>query len=160
MTLVVKIVQGLSANISKPAPLVLLVWLTLESCIDMNKMLFLWKMLCLPHKNIYRRITMFTISLLLSGYVHRRRESPISSMLNVEAAYKIDQILREHLLHGDFGDLYRWKRLIKRSFGIMKQQNGNYHVCYTVNLMCTETVFVTWECIPGGNSQDINLAAM
>ena len=54
-----KIVQGLPANISKTAPLALLGWLTLESYIDMNKMLFLWKMLCLPHEIIYRRITTF-----------------------------------------------------------------------------------------------------
>ena len=53
-----KIVQGLPANISKPAPLALLWWVTL--------------------------------------------------------AYKMDENLREHLFRGDFGDFYRWKRLIKK----------------------------------------------
>ena len=109
-----KIVQGLPANISKQPPLTLLGWLTLESYIDMNKILFLWNMLCLPHENIYRRITTFIISLLLSEHVHKKRDSPISSMLKVVTAYKRDEILREHLLRGDFGDFYRWKRLIKK----------------------------------------------
>ena len=71
-----KIVQGLPADISKPTPLSLLGWLTLESYIDMDKMLFLWKMLCLPHENTYRRITTFIISLLLSGHVHKNVTAP------------------------------------------------------------------------------------
>ena len=44
----------------------------------------------------------------------KKRDSPISSMLKVVTAYKVDEILREHLLRGDFGDFYRWKRLIKK----------------------------------------------
>jgi hypothetical protein len=42
------------------------------------------------------------------------------------------------------------RRLLKTMYGVMKELNGKQHVYYIRNLIYTEIVCVTLQCIHGG----------
>jgi hypothetical protein len=110
-----KLVQGLPANLPRPAALATVGWLTLESCIAIAKMSFIWKILCLPVDNIYRRVATHILTEVLYTNAREKHVGPISSTVKVITEYKLDDILRSHLTRNEFGKPSYWKHLIKRT---------------------------------------------
>ena len=56
-----KLIQGLPISTPNPAPLATLGWLSMSSFIVMKKILFLWKIMCLPRSSLYRRLATYLI---------------------------------------------------------------------------------------------------
>ena len=109
-----KVVQGLPANIPRPASLASLGLLSNESYIDMYKMLFMWKILCLRSTNIYRRVLLYLLEVYLNVSQSPKMIGPVISMLQCIGKYKLKDVLQQHLRQGSFGEISCWKTFTKK----------------------------------------------
>ena len=67
-----KIIQNLPICTPNPAPLATLGWLSISGQVAIMKLVFMWRILCLPLENIYRKVLIHVLTLaLFGGYITR-----------------------------------------------------------------------------------------
>ena len=112
-----RIVQGLPHNVPLPAPLATLGWMSMKSHLAMTKMLFMWRVLCMDQNNIYRKVMIIMLKLIIKNEIQKVKmpSSPVSDMYRCIKMYKLDGALREGLLNGNFGKFEEWKKFIKNT---------------------------------------------
>ena len=92
-----KIVQGIPSNIATPAPLATLGWMSLTSYIDLIRIMFMIRTLCLPKENTYRTIMESRIFTISSETCTEKNKSPISIMYESAKKYGLDQSIIRNL---------------------------------------------------------------
>ena len=80
-------------------------WLSIEPYIDMYNTLFMWKILCLPLTNIYRRVLLYLLDLYLNVSQSPNMIGPVISMVLCIDKYKLRDVLPQHLRQGRFGEI-------------------------------------------------------
>ena len=76
-----KIVQWSQQKLPNPAPLATLGWLSLGSYLDIQRMMLMWRILCLPVNNVYRSVLLSNLKKLIGdGTPPQKRITPVSMM--------------------------------------------------------------------------------
>ena len=111
-----KIVQNLPQNTHNPAPLATIGWVSVQSIIELMKILFLWRILCLDGHNIYKRLVISLLRSFMNRGVSaiQHKLSPIANMLQVIRKYGLEEMLQNGIMTGDFGTYSNIKIFIKR----------------------------------------------
>ena len=108
-----KLIMNLPNNTPSVTPLALLGWLTIDSHVAMLKLLFLWRILCLPITNVYRRVLLNVLQPILNGEIYSDR-SPTLSMYKYVLRYNMLNVLKESLNTDNTGKFPYFKRMIKK----------------------------------------------
>lgn len=98
-----KVAQHLPINTPTPAPLATLGWISIESFLDMRKILFLWNILKLPVSNIYRRVVteMLKTNLIMGSlWDSELRDSPVNDMFKAVCKHGLENAIRHCLIRG------------------------------------------------------------
>ena len=91
---IAKSAQMLPRNVSNPLPLAPIGWLSISTYIDLKKLCFLFKILCMPD-NIYRKVTVQLIKHDMLNKESIVKGSPVNDILRVTLKYKLnDFVLR------------------------------------------------------------------
>ena len=72
-----KVAQLLPQNIPNAAPLATLGWLTLNSYIAIQRIMFMWRILCLPRSNLTKQIMIYRLNKFMSNSVVDKVASPL-----------------------------------------------------------------------------------
>ena len=110
-----KIIQNIPNNTSNASHLALVGWHTLDTKISIMKLCFLWRILCLPIGNIYRRILTFCLQLCINDDSYINLKSPSYSMFTYVKRYNLMNILKDSLHTNNEGKIMSYKRMIKEA---------------------------------------------
>ena len=108
-----KIVQGLPVNTPTPAPLASIGWMCLRSFIEILRMMFMFRLLCMPNLTVYKKIMILRLNECFSGKSFRI-VGPVYSMYTTVIKYGLHEKLKRCLELDNFGDISSWKVLIKK----------------------------------------------
>ena len=108
-----KLCQNLPTNTPNASHLALIGWQTIDSKVAIMKLIFLWRILCLPIDNVYRRVVMYCLHLCLyeGNYVNLR--SPTYSMFTYVTRYNLTDTLVNCMQSHNQGKINRYKKIIK-----------------------------------------------
>ena len=110
-----KIVQGLPPNISRPACLATVGWLSMTSYVSLRKVLFLWQILSLSDTNLYKTVALYILrKCVAAGSVAMSTTSPIVSMYESVCKYKLEERLWANITTGSWEDRSAIKQLVKK----------------------------------------------
>ena len=94
-----KIIQGVPSNTPNPAPLATLGWLSLTGYIDIMKLCFMWRLLCMNGNNIFKRLMICVLKIVLeNGIPHQKMKSPIICMYETAVKYGLENVLRQAVI--------------------------------------------------------------
>ena len=97
-----KFIQYLPRNTHTPASLSTVGWLSIEPYIAIGKIMFILRMLCLPHSNIFREILISRLTDLIR-YDNYQREAfvgPVKSALKYFYKYDLINLLMQFISNG------------------------------------------------------------
>ena len=104
--------QNLPNNTPNASHLALVGWHSLDYRIAILKLCFLWRVLCLPIQNIYRRIITFFLQLCLNdNYVNLK--SPTYSMYTYVKRFHLTDVLLDSLNSDNQGKVSSYKKIVK-----------------------------------------------
>ena len=106
-----KIFQGLPLQCANPGSLGSIGWLSLESVIDLSRLVFMWKVLAMPISCIYKRIMIRRIIYLIDK---GQGTGPTWNMVKTYIKYGIFYMLRESVETGTYMDYSEFKKQAKR----------------------------------------------
>ena len=126
-----KIIQGLPSNIPSPAPLATLGWVSIKSYVAIVRLCFLWRILCLPNDNIYKRMVTHILRPLLhhTHDVKAQKRSPVANMYALAQKYHLHDLIINGMGTNDFGEITQKKKLIKNVV------NNNEHIRWSATCM-------------------------
>ena len=110
-----RIVQNLPNNTSNASHLALVGWHTLDYRISVMKLCFLWRILCLPIGNIYRRIVTFFLGLCLNDDNYISLKSPTYSMYTYVKRFNLIDTLVGSLYSDNQGKISQYKKIVKNT---------------------------------------------
>ena len=108
-----KLIQGLPVGTPNPAPLATLGWLSMATFIALKKILFIWKIVCLPKENIYRQIVTYLIN-SLSEDGKPPYSSPVYDMYRMVCKYGLESPFFNIMNDTEAANYMHWKSKIKR----------------------------------------------
>ena len=109
-----KVIQGLPTNCPSVSVNVTMGWLTINSRIAIMKLVFLWRILCLPLDNIYRKVLTYFVNVVLSDEGYSNLYSPTCSIMSYVKQYNLVDILKRCMVSDNRPQLQYYKKLIKR----------------------------------------------
>ena len=110
-----KLVQNLPTNTPNASHLALVGWHTLDYRIAVMKLCFLWRILCLPVNNIYRRIISFFLELCLNDDDFVNDKSPTYSIYTYVKRFNMIDTLVNSLYSDNQGKISHYKKLVKKT---------------------------------------------
>ena len=110
-----KLVQNLPTNTPNSSHLAVVGWHTLDTRISIMKLSFLWRILCLPIDNIYRRIITFVLQLCLNDDNYVNLSSPTYSIFTYVRRYNLIDVLNGSLYSDNEGQISAYKKIIKNT---------------------------------------------
>jgi hypothetical protein len=138
-----KSIQGLPLQTSNAACLAPLGWTSMETYLDILKLLFIWRLLLLSINSIYKQVAIdrlcYYMYLCQDSSKHR---SPILDMLSVYYKYNIIDVLVESLTTGVYIPIMQFKSLIKSK--ISQTENNRF----AISCMLYKTLGLFRQCIP------------
>ena len=94
-----KTAQMIPKNVSSPLPLATVGWLTISAYVDLKKLCFLFKILCMS-ENIYRKVT---VPLVLADMLSTDsivKMSPVNDLVRVALKYKLTDMVLHAIENG------------------------------------------------------------
>ena len=119
-----KVIQGLPSNSPSVSVLATMGWLTINSQIAIMKLTFLWRILCLPLDNIYRRVLLHFLQVGLADVNYFNPNSPTCSMLLYVRKFNLINLLRQCMYSDNTSQLQYYKRIIKDV--VIKAETDNW----------------------------------
>ena len=108
-----KIIQNIPNSTPNASHLALVGWHTLDTKISIMKLSFLWRLLCLPIDNIYRKVLTFFVQMCLNDDCYVNLKSPTYSMFTYVKRYNLTELLVESLYKDNHGQISVYKNKIK-----------------------------------------------
>ena len=109
-----KIVQWAPQKLPNPAPLATLGWLSLGSYLDVQRMMFMWRTLCLPVNNVYRSVLLSNLKKLIGdGTPPQKRITPVSMMYDTIKKYGLEEMLESFIERDQFESVEHMRRITK-----------------------------------------------
>ena len=109
-----KLIQGLPVNTPTPATYATLGWLSIQTYIDMKKIIFLWQVLCLENTNIYKRVVLYMWQCIKDGVTHAKTSSPVFDMYKAVSKNGMKDIIDSSIVRNSFGNIDDRKAMVKR----------------------------------------------
>ena len=101
----------------------------MESFINMIRLMFLWRVLLLSVKNIYKRVAIARLIYHLYGVgAQNVHMGPLSIILNICKQFNLIEMVQESIEGGSYLTL---KILLKQIYVKQKSPSGYVHVYYT-----------------------------
>jgi hypothetical protein len=120
---IAKKIQRLPYQTPDPTVLPLLGWMSLSSYVHFLQLSFLWRVLLLPVRDIYRKITMARILHYCES--ERMHKGPIVTILDTAKKYNVLQYILYSMLNGFTLTNVQWKKKIKT---IIKERECQRHI--------------------------------
>ena len=109
-----KVIQGLPNNTPSASILATMGWLTIESRIAISKLIFLWRIMCLPLDSVYRRVLLHFLQVSFSNENYFNANSPTCSMLSYVRKFNLCDVLQQCMYSDNSSQYMYYKSLIKR----------------------------------------------
>ena len=109
-----RIIQGLPNNCHNVTVLSTIGWLTIDSRIAISKLVFLWRILCLPIDNVYRRVLLHFLEAGINDDYYFNATSPTCSMLSYVKRFNLVDTLKQCMYADNSSRCNYYKSLIKR----------------------------------------------
>ena len=113
-----KIVQNLPDNISNPAPLSSIGWISVKGYIAICQIMFLWRTLCLPEGNEYRMLVLNSITKCITNLSNHRKNKfigPVEYMFQAIIEYGFLGTIQNCIRMNKFGKPETWKGIVKKT---------------------------------------------
>ena len=110
---IAKALQGLPENACNIGAIRTLGWTSIQSNIDINRLLFLWRIICLPVTCIYKRLLITRYGYIC--YDMYDCKGPLKCMLDTAKKYNLFNHVREAIESGQHITMNAWKRLVKET---------------------------------------------
>ena len=107
-----KNLQGFPDHAANPASLATIGWSSMESMINMMRLMFLWRLLLLPMSCIYKVVLVRRIACILSD-TGNTAIGPVSNMLKLCKKYQLYGVLINAIASGEYLSMLDWKRKVK-----------------------------------------------
>ena len=109
-----KIVSNVSFQVSTPSPLAPIGWMSMKGFIMMNRILFMFRLLCMERDNVYKRMMIFRLDeIIANGQTRRVHRGPVDLMYDALDYYGLRAKLIPCVRTRAFGELGDWKKLVK-----------------------------------------------
>ena len=105
---IAKTIQGLPQQTPNLMPLATLGWSTMESVLDIMKLIFLWHLLILPMNNVYKRLCVY----ILTSTNFKPYYGPLGDLIRIVNKYDLTNIVVHSLTLGEYSSR-KWKRIVK-----------------------------------------------
>ena len=109
-----QVIQGLPNNCPSVSVLATMGWLTIDSRIAISKLVFLWRILCLPLNSIYRTVLLHFLQAGINNENYFNANSPTYSMLIYARKFNLVDILKQCMFSDNSSHFLYYKSLIKR----------------------------------------------
>lgn len=109
---VAKLLQGLPDRTCNLGAVHTMGWLSIQSQIELRKLVFLGQLICLPITSIYKRLLIRRYCYITYGGSNKR-EGPLSNILSIAGKYDLLQSIAKGIETGNFISLPKWKRLVR-----------------------------------------------
>lgn len=103
--------QGLPQRCSNLGCLRTIGWKSLSAHIDIMKIIFLWQLLLLPIKCIYKKVCLYRFCSRL--YSNETNMGPIENIMNTCVKYGLLQMVIESVESGIYMSIIKWKVIVK-----------------------------------------------
>ena len=103
-----KIFQSLPQNACNVGSIATLGWSNISAQIDIQRLLFLWRILQLPMHSMYKKVMIFLIF-----NRNDRCSGPLANMLKTCYKYGLLETLLESVLSGSYMSMNQWKKMIR-----------------------------------------------
>ena len=107
-----KNLQGLPDQASNCGSLSTMGWLSVECLIDIQRLMFLWRILTLPMSNIYKILMLRRITEIIHNDC-KNYLGPTSTMLSLCKKYSIFKLVKHCVNTGIYVEMPLWKKLVK-----------------------------------------------
>lgn len=115
-----KHVQNLPSRCSNIGSLAAVGWKNVSAHCNMLKFIFLWQLLTLPFKCVYKQVCIRRLCLLF--YTDISRKGPLSNIVEACKEYGISEIVRSAIEAGDYMSKNVWKAMVKRVMGNLERK--------------------------------------
>ena len=105
-------IQGLSKTAPNPTVLPSLGWLTIEDIVEKAKIEFLYKLLCLPVGNFYKKICILRINHVLMSHTATQK-GPVARALMATDKFNLTDLLRQGIENGNWNSMSEWKKMTR-----------------------------------------------
>ena len=112
--MIAKCIQGIPNNCHNVTVLSTMGWLTIDSRIAILKLVFLWRILCLPIDSVYRRVLLYFLEAGLNDANYFNANSPTCSMLSYVKRFNLIDTLKQCMYSDNSSQYSHYKSLIKR----------------------------------------------
>ena len=138
-----KIVSNVSYQVSTPAPYAPLGWMSMRGIILMNRLMFMFRLLCMETDNVYKRMLLFRLDeISANGQSRRVHRGPVDLMYDALVYYDLHGKFIPCLGNRVFGELADWKKLVKST--VWKYENLQwFSSCFMYNSLKYYRITVT-----------------
>ncbi len=137
-----KLIQDMPSHVSNPVPLATLGWQSVQSMLNFNKMVFLYRWLSLPTSCIYKKVAILRLVLYIYGNVKITHEGPLIEAYFVFVKYGLQQYILDVLETGNKLHLKQFKRLLRR---VVTQRD---HAGWDATVLLYRGLTLFRECFP------------
>ena len=108
-----KMFQGLPKNACNTGSLLTMGWPTMEATLDINKLMFIWRILMLPMSSIYKLIMIRRVMEFITMPVDTKKTGPVWNILSRCKKYGLLNVIVDAVQYGKYVMPNEWKRLVK-----------------------------------------------
>ena len=137
-----KVIQGMPMHMPNPVPEVTLGWLSAESNVNINKMVFLYHWLTLPINCIYKQVVILRLVTFIYGDAKKAYNGPLFQAYCIMKKYGLEQNVLEVLENGNTMSVKEFRGLVRRV--VAEKENSQWKA--TVFLYRSLKLFR--ECFP------------
>ena len=109
---VAKVLQGLPKQTCNIGALRTMGWISIQGKIDFNKLIFLWRLICLPMSCIYKRLLIHRYTFIMYDECEKH-QGPLWNFLETAQKYGVLNTVKNAIETGNFVSLSAWKREVK-----------------------------------------------
>ena len=155
-----KMFQGLPNQTANTASLQTMGWHTVESHIEILRLLFFWRVLLMPMSNMYKLILIRRLLSYMQNHIDGY--GPVSTFHKLCLKYKLVEIVFNSILSGMYMSIDKWKQLIKHRVlqGDTRKLTANSYFCKSLFLVSKNTYcsdrMLSWWTDANMNVWDIN----
>ena len=114
--------QNLPVQCSNPGSLATLGWKSVTAHCNFLKFIFLWQLLTLPFKCVYKEVCVKRLCYIL--FTNVRRRGPLCNIIDTCREYGLIECVRYAIESGEYVSKHVWKTMVKNS--IMKLENKRW----------------------------------
>ncbi len=121
-----KSLQGLPVNACNHGALRTIGWINIQSHIDIKRLLFLWRIICLPVQCIYKKLLITRYSYInIDEYPCK---GPLKCLLDTANKYQLLEYVHKAIECADYMSIAAWKKLVNETVVCRQEKLWNINV--------------------------------